>query len=88
MGWTDQQRRALERMTATRSRRDEVYADVANDRDLTAEERDERIRAVVRAAWKILATRPDWARVIEPEPPAPDFPEVWARLVARRRANG
>lgn len=72
-------------MTQRRSRREEVLADVEHERGLTDAERDERIQAVIRASCAIVATRPDLDRVLAPEPPAPDFAEAWARLVARRR---
>ncbi len=87
MDWSDRQRRALARITAPRSRREEVYADVEFERGLSDQERDERIRAVVRAAFKIASTRSDRDRLLEPEPPAPDFAKIRARLVAQRRAG-
>ena len=74
-------------MTRPRSRRDEVLADVEFERGLSDQERDERIRGVVRAAFEVVSTRSDRDRVIEPEPPAADFHAVWARLVERRRAS-
>jgi hypothetical protein len=66
----------------------EAEADVVSVRGLTLEQRGERLMAVCRAGWAILRARPDFARAVElRDPPAPDFPAIWARLRARYRAR-
>lgn len=83
--WTPAQRRALSRMIAPRSRREEVEADVAHERGLTPEQKDRRLQSVMRAAHEIAKTRADRERLLEPEPPAADFPSIWRRLVEQGR---
>jgi hypothetical protein len=83
--WTEAQRRALARMIAPKTRREEVEADLEHERDLTPEQKDVRIQHVLRLAWETLRTRHDRDRVIEPEPPAPDFEAIWRRLVEKHR---
>lgn len=74
--WTATQRAALSRMIAPRSKADEIAADLVHERGLSPEEKNRRIQNVVYAAWQTLITREDWARVVQPEPPAADFPEI------------
>jgi hypothetical protein len=71
-------------VTAPRSRREEIEADLEHQHGLSAEEKDRRIQAVVAASGSILQARADRESVLAPEPPAADFQASWSRLVARR----
>jgi len=59
----------------------EIEEDVAPYRDMTPDERDRLLQAVVRAATQL---RVDHPRTIEPELPAPDFTAAWRRLHDQR----
>lgn len=85
--WTSRQREALARMTRARTRREEIEEAVADDLDLTDEERDQRLQSVVHAAWLQIRDRPDREALSRREPPAPDFPDIWARLMRQRRGQ-
>lgn len=82
--WTTRQRQALARMTRARTRREEIDETVADDLDRTDEEREQRLQNVVHAAWLQLRDRPDWEELSRREPPAADFPEIWARWMRQR----
>jgi hypothetical protein len=88
---TPAQQAALKRIldrAATRTRREEIEEDLVHERGLSPEEKDRRLQSVVRAGHEILASRTDRDRVLAwEEPPAADFPAIWARLVERRRAR-
>ncbi len=70
-----------------RSLRDEVEEDVAPIRGLAPEEIDRRLGALIRSSSEALAALPEEERrqLTRPDPPAPDFPGLWKRLVARYR---
>lgn len=54
------------------------------------EDRGEAIYRACLGACQILDTRPDGDRLrLQQEPPAPDYPDIWARLNRRwRESNG
>lgn len=59
----------------------EIMEDARPFLGMTPEEHDELLQQVSLAAWQQLLDQP---RLIEPEPPAPDFPQIWRRLQVRR----
>lgn len=68
------------------SRAAEVEEDVADYRHLTPEQDDAVVAGLARSAMAILRGRPDFADAMaESEPPAPDYPALMRRLMARRR---
>jgi hypothetical protein len=65
----------------------ELEDEVAPVRHLSLEKRGEWVASACRGAWAILRSRADVERIVQqPEPPAPDLPEIWARLMGRQRA--
>jgi hypothetical protein len=88
VNWTPDQRAALGRILARaeqRTLRDEVEEDITDERTLTREQQDARMQRVVAGHFRLLRD----AGMPEREPPAPDFHDIWSRLVAfRRRTRG
>ena len=76
----------LARLDAARATlRIEVEPDIVEARGRSPEEQDAALCATSRSTWEVLRTRPDLDRLLElREPPAPDFPALWARLRGRR----
>jgi hypothetical protein len=64
---------------------DELEEEVASIRSLTLDAKGDWIARTCRAAWAILRSRADGARLVaEREPPAADYPAIWRRLAVRR----
>ena len=58
-----------------------IEEDVAEYRNLTAEENDAVVCGLARSAMEILRGRPDFAEAMEErEPPAPDYDAIMRRL--------
>lgn len=72
----------LRRRQTPAQRRAEILADVEPYLDMSPEQHDEMLQAVVRAAFQQLIDAP---RDVEQEPPAEDFPAIWKRLHDRSR---
>ena len=67
----------------------ELEDDIAPVRALTLRERGAWIVSACRSAYAIVRSRPDASRIVQyREPPAPDLPAKWRRLMARQRAGG
>lgn len=82
--------RYVERLDASRRRPlvEQLEDDVASYRNLTPAQRSATVDAVLRAGREVLRVRPDFRQAIAwRDPPAPDFPALWARLMERRRAQ-
>jgi hypothetical protein len=81
------QRFVAQRDRARRTLAEELEEELAPIRGMSLEEKGDWVARTCRAAWAILRSRPDGARLVaEREPPAPDYPAIWRRL-ARRRSD-
>lgn len=75
--------RDRERVTLVR----ELEEELAPVRSLSMEARGGWVARTCRAAWAIIRARPDGLAVVAcREEPAGDYPAIWRRLSARRRA--
>lgn len=65
-----------------------IEDDVAHFRNRSIEAHARITEDLVRGAWKILKTRPDFRKVLDyRDPAAPDFDAVWDRLMKQRRTR-
>ncbi len=89
---TGDERERVRRYVASRDRERATLAaeledEIAPVRGLTFEQRGDWIVSVCRSAWAILRSRSDFADIVaRPDPPAPDFLDLWRRLMLRQRA--
>lgn len=81
-------RRFVERLDRRRAvLADELADELAPVRDLSLEERGAWVASACRGAWAVLRSRGDFEQMVQRhEPPAPDLPEIWSRLMDRRRS--
>ena len=87
-GVDERTRRYAARLDALNARplREQVEDDVAAYRGLSPEERAKTVERVLRAAWQILRSRPDFERAVRlRDPPAPDFDRIWSALLQKRQ---
>ncbi len=81
-------RRYVERLNARyRTLKAQVDEDLEPYRNLTPEQTSRIAASVVATSALVLRGMPpdQRRRIMEPDPPAPDFDRIWKRLVARYR---